>query len=189
MTVTLLAVANLVAVKGLDRLLEVFRRLSEDGRAIYLEIAGTGPEKEKLEDYVRKYGLQERVRFHGFVPYGEKLFKLYKRSHIFMLPSLSEGTPKAVFEAMAFGLPVIASKIGGLPTMVVDGREGFLIPTHDTTAMYEALRRLIGDYDLWLKMSQAAYDKSKEFTVDRQVGQLTEFIEARLNSDREAGKA
>lgn len=175
-----ITVCNLVPVKGIDNLIKCIEILIRNGSSVRLNIVGKGPEESKLKELVERRGLQDQVHFYGFVPFGAELFNLYKSNHIFALPSLSEGTPKAVVEAMAFGLPIVASRVGGLPDMITDGSEGFLIQPHDVAAIAEAIRRLSDDYELWLKMSQAVYEKARKFTFERQLEELVGFIEKQL---------
>jgi glycosyltransferase involved in cell wall biosynthesis len=108
-------------------------------------IVGDGPDRPALEAELRRLGLEHRARLLGErhdVP------ALLAAADVFVLSSVSEGLPMSVLEAMAAELPVVASRVGGLPELVVDGKTGFLVPPEDPHELAAALGRLIDDRDL-----------------------------------------
>ncbi|GAB6064079.1 glycosyltransferase family 4 protein [Deferrisoma palaeochoriense] len=140
----LLTVCNLVAGKGVDTVIRALAGLGADAE---LWVAGDGPERPRLERLARDLGVAERVRFLGRVPHTE-MPGLYARARVFCLASRAEGCPNVVLEALASGVPVVATAVGGIPEWVEDGRNGFLVPTGDTDALKAALARALArDWD------------------------------------------
>ena len=134
----ILTVARLHVQKGISFLLDAAREVPD---ALFA-IAGDGPQRAALEQEVRARGLSERVRFLGF---RNDIPDLLANSDVLVLPSLYEGMPVSVLEAMAAGKPVVATLIGGTDEAVVDGHTGFLVPPGDAPALAAAIRRVIHD--------------------------------------------
>lgn len=114
---------------GLIYAIKAFSTIASSGKANFL-IVGDGPEKSHLEAYVKENGLETIITFYGNVPRTE-LFEFYNASDVFITPSVSgegniEGTPMAILEAMACGLPIVASAVGGIPQVVRNHENGLL---------------------------------------------------------------
>lgn len=141
--VVAIIVARIDGRKGHDTLLRALARLSHRKIQITTLIVGDGAERTALQDMARGVGLGDRhVRFLGHrvdVP------DLLAASDIFVLPSITEGMPLAVLEAMAQRLPVIATPVGGVPELLESGREGFLVPVEDVAALADRMAELIED--------------------------------------------
>ena len=139
----LIAVGRLKAPKDFLTLVRALARLPEGGFEALL--VGDGPDRGEIEDEIRELGVEGRVQLAGErsdVP------ALLADSDVFVLSSRSEGLPVSVLEAMAAELPVVASNVGGLGELVVDGETGLLVPPGDPEALAEALGRLIEDREL-----------------------------------------
>jgi glycosyltransferase involved in cell wall biosynthesis len=153
----LIAVGRLKAPKDFLTLIRAFAELP-DGSFEGL-IVGDGPDRAPVEAEIRRLGLDGRVRLAGErsdVP------ALLADSDVFVLSSRSEGLPVSVLEAMAAGLPVVASDVGGLRELVVDGETGLLIPPGDATALAAALSHLIEDRDLRPALGAAGRARAEE---------------------------
>ena len=135
---TVLTLARLEQQKGLTYLLEATARLPE----VDLVIAGEGSERAALERHARTLGIAERVSFLGF---RRDTASLLASADLFVLPSVLEGLPLAVLEAMAARLPVVATDAGGTGEVVRDGETGLLVPPGDVGALAIAIRRLLDD--------------------------------------------
>ena len=133
--------ARLNAQKGHDALLEAIAEVPE---ALFL-LAGDGPDRERLEARAVELGVAERVRFLGRRP---DVPQLLAACDVFALPSLYEGSSLAVLEAMAAGIPIVSSAIGGTEELIEDGRSGLLVPPGDAPALAAALRKLLADPEL-----------------------------------------
>jgi len=141
--------ARLDPQKGLDVLLRAIRAV--DGARFV--IAGTGPERARLESQAVALGVQERVQFLG---YRDDVPALLAASDAFVLPSLFEGTPLALLEAMAAGMPVVSSAIPGTDEVVSDGETGLLVRAGDADALADALRRIVAEPELRARLGAAA---------------------------------
>lgn len=133
-----LAMARLVSGKGFDVAIRAFALLPA---TFGLTIAGDGPLRHELERLAQELGLQDRVRFVGWAAGNEKE-RLLREADIFCLPSTYDAFPMSMVEAMAYGVPVVAVKWGGIPDMVADGKTGILVDRPDPGAIAEAMKRL-----------------------------------------------
>lgn len=129
--------ANLEYWKGIDVLLEACGRI---GRTVRLEVFGDGSLRSSLEAQARRLGLD--ARFHGFV---DDLPRRLDDLDLFVLPSRGDNFPIAILEAMSSGLPVIGTRVGGIPELVVDGETGLLVEPGDVDGMAAALDDLLAD--------------------------------------------
>jgi glycosyltransferase involved in cell wall biosynthesis len=141
----------LESYKGVWELTRAFERLAGELPGAQLEFCGLGREYEALTKYVRAKGLEGRIRFHGWLGEEAKM-RLLAESDIFVLPSHTEGMPNALLEAMAAGRPVIASRVGGIPEMVVDGVSGVLVEAGDVEGLTLAMLRLARSPELCREM-------------------------------------
>jgi glycosyltransferase involved in cell wall biosynthesis len=120
-----------------------------------LVVAGDGPERAALERRAAELGLDGRVRFLGSVP-REAVLRLFRAADASVLPSAWENFPHTVVEALAVGCPVIATAVGGVPEVVVDGENGLLVPAGDVTALAAAIERLLSDDGLRARLADSA---------------------------------
>ncbi|HXW13031.1 MAG TPA: glycosyltransferase family 4 protein [Terriglobia bacterium] len=156
---------RLVELKGIEYLLRAAATLRSEFPTLRVEIAGSGPQREKLEGAVVRTGLEGRVKFLGWV---DDLPSLLSRWDVFVLPSLEEGFPIAALDAMAAGLPVVATAVGGVPELIEDGKTGYLVPPRDTEALASRLRFLICNPELCTSMGTAGYARVRDrFTASQ----------------------
>lgn len=145
---TLLFVGRVVRQKGLDVLLEALATLPPSLRdRLSVTIVGDGPARAELQDQAERLGLADRILFRGWLG-RDALPDAYRAADLFVFPSRDEGMPNVVLEAMAAGLPVVATRIAGSQDLVVDGETGLMLEVDDRTALAAALARLAGDADL-----------------------------------------
>jgi glycosyltransferase involved in cell wall biosynthesis len=137
----LLFVGRIVRQKGLDLL---FDALAVGPRDISVDIVGDGPERDVLVRQVDTLGLSSRVRFLGWLD-RDALPVHFAAADAFVFPSRDEGMPNAVLEAMASGLPVIATDVRGMAEVVVDGKSGWLVPSGDQAALVAVLEQCLAD--------------------------------------------
>ncbi len=162
----LLCPARLVPVKGHVHLLEAAARLAAEGVAFELWLAGDGPEREAITRRAAELHLGDRIRLLGTVPPAE-LLALYREGRVdgVVLPSLHEGLSVALVEAMASGIPVIATRVGGVPELL-EGGVGVLVAAADPGALAEAMGRVLGSPALRAELARAGRQRvESEFEV------------------------
>lgn len=138
----LVAVGNLYPVKGHRVLLEAFAMLQDRHRSVHVALAGRGELAGELAAWVHEQGLAHRVHFLGL---RSDIPNLLAGTDIFVLPSLSEGLPLALLEAMFAGRPIVATRVGEVPTALGEGDAGLLVEPGDPAALAAALDRLLSD--------------------------------------------
>jgi glycosyltransferase involved in cell wall biosynthesis len=145
-------VGRMTAVKRTEDVLEAFKRLRENGVDACLCMVGDGPERERLERRAAELGV---IRDTLFLGYQEDVAQYYAAFDALVLPSANEGTPVSVIEALAAQTPVVATRVGGVPDVVRDGEEGFLVDTGDTGGLAERLTRLARDPELRRRLGRS----------------------------------
>jgi glycosyltransferase involved in cell wall biosynthesis len=160
-------VARLSPEKDVETLLGAAALAVQEQPSFSLEIAGGGPELPRLERLSGQIGLQGHVRFLGEV---RDVPSVLARASLFVLPSLTEGISLTLLEAMARGLPVVATRVGGNPEVVVDQETGFLVPTKSPQELAQAMLRLRNDPELARRMGLAGRRRVEQvFDVRRMV--------------------
>lgn len=146
-------VARLTPQKGLFYLLEAFKSLSLRHKNIKLVIVGDGPQKNEILQWIRKENLEEKVLLTGFCRDYDRIMQGFD---LFVLPSLWEGLPLVLLSAMASGKPVVSTRVSGIPEVITDGLNGFLVPPADTKALIEKIETLLIDNDIRDKLGERA---------------------------------
>lgn len=157
----LLAIGRFVPQKGFDVLLRAYAQAGLIEHELVL--AGEGPERETLEALTERLGIQDRVHFTGRVDRPQAA-ALFKGCAFFVLPSRQEPLGIVNLEAMAAGKAVVATRVGGVPEIVLDGETSLLVPGEDAPALSAALRRLAARPDLRVALGEAGRQRAKGFT-------------------------
>ncbi len=144
-----LFVGSLIPRKGADVLIEALNRI---GQAHELQVAGAGGERPRLEMMIGDLGMSARVKFLGAIPPAE-VAALFEQADVLVLPSYSEGRPNILMEAMAAGVPVIGSDIGGISEVVSDGQNGLLFAAGNAEALAARLQELISNSELQARLT------------------------------------
>jgi glycosyltransferase involved in cell wall biosynthesis len=170
---------RLVPIKGYSHLLGAIAILREEFPGLQLQIAGDGPELRKLTQEVEELKIDDKVEFLGW---RSDVLDLMKTWNVFVIPSVEESFCIAALEAMARGLPVVATSVGGLPELIEDGRTGYLVPPSDVAALASRLRLLIVDSERRRRMGAAGWKRAREhFSVEHMVRQIASVYDALLN--------
>jgi colanic acid/amylovoran biosynthesis glycosyltransferase len=179
----LVQACRLIAKKGLRTALEAFARLHASHPQARFTIAGDGPLRHELEKWINELGLAGAVALRGFVSQKE-LNALYAASHLFLHPSEmtadqnQEGVPNSMLEAMATGLPVVATLHGGIPEAVTHEQNGLLVPERNPEALFGALHRLTSAPELLGEYGRAAATAVREeFSQQRAIERLESFYD------------
>lgn len=176
----LVTVCRLVREKGLDRLLQALPGLHRpDGGPATLAIIGDGVQREALVAQAEALGVADRVQFRGYVAHGPGLMQQIRSARVFVLPSRTEGVPATVLEAMAMRVPVVATAIGGLPTLLQDGR-GTLVDA-DEAGLPErfaaAVQAMLDDDALRAATTAAAFAHVEGLTLQGQVDRVVALLD------------
>jgi glycosyltransferase involved in cell wall biosynthesis len=168
----LLTVGRLEREKGHVVLLEAVSELARRGVPARLELVGDGSRRARLERLAADLGIAASVHFLGTLGQ-DRLPARYAAADVFCMPSLGEGIPVVLMEAMASGLPAVASGVMGIPELVEDGVSGVLVPPGRPAAFADSLERLAGDPELRAQMGEAGRRRVlAEFDVERSAEQL-----------------
>lgn len=159
----ILCISRLTERKGIKYLVKAIKLLDSKYPLIRLRIVGEGDAKENLEKQVENLGLQEKVEFAGRMKH-DKLPKIYSGSHIFVLPSLNEGMSNTMLEALASGLPIIATNTGGTKELVKNGGNGFIVKMKDSRDIARKIEKLINDWELCREMSKKSRERAEELS-------------------------
>ena len=161
----LIVTSRLHPMKGHVHLLDAFAALRRDFPDSRLLVVGDGGERATLEEHARCLGIDETVAFTGF---RTNVTDMLRAADLFVLPSLREGMPNTALEAMAVGLPVVASGVHGVPEVVADGETGLLVAPGDAGLLRGAIGRLLADPDLAAQMGRAGLKRVRtRFTTER----------------------
>ncbi|MDZ7267833.1 MAG: glycosyltransferase [candidate division KSB1 bacterium] len=181
-TLRLLCVASLEEVKGHRFLIEACRRLSLAGVDLVCDLVGDGPQRQAIEQQIAAGGLSDRILLHGSRPRREVAQRL-QTAQVKVLASVPtksgkrEGVPVVLMEAMASGLPVVASRLSGIPELVEHGRTGLLVDPGDVDGLVQALQQLHADPELRRRLGQAGREKVlAHFNLHRNTERLAHLI-------------
>lgn len=160
--------------KGHEQLIEAFNKISDNKTFLYL--VGDGRLRSKLQNKVGQYNLEQKIIFTGIIGFLE-LSELYKKSHIFILNSQSEGCPNVLLEAMSFGLPVISYNVGGANEIIENGISGYIIEK-DVSSLENTIKLLLRDKDLRLKIGMNSYLRiCNKFNFEKQIEKLIQVLD------------
>jgi glycosyltransferase involved in cell wall biosynthesis len=173
--------ARLDAVKGIETLLYAFKYISAKHPNVVLQIAGSGWLLNRLQTTVAALGVSKQVEFVGWVPRKE-MPAFYQNLDVFVLPSIilpngiTEAAGMVLIEAQACGVPVVASKVGGIPEILMDGRTGKLVPPSDPESLGSAVSALLDDVDIRRDMGINARAMAEmKFDIKKQNAALAEI--------------
>jgi glycosyltransferase involved in cell wall biosynthesis len=162
----------MTGIKRVSDVLLSFRRLLEQGVDATLCMVGDGPDRVPAERHAKSLGIAKRVLWTG---YQREVSPYYSLFDALVLPSANEGTPVVAIEALAACCPVVATRVGGVPDVVSDGEDGFLVSVGDVQALADALARLARDPQLRARMGE----RGREVVVPRyRVARLVDDMDA-----------
>jgi len=162
-------VAHLSPEKGLKYLIEAASLIPEVQKRLRFVVVGDGECLKELEQLVESKGLPGIFKFAGF---HSDTFQYMRSFDIFVLPSLSEGLSSAILEAMASSLPIVATRVGGIPELVTDGENGLLVAPADPAALALAIQRLAENPGESIQMGLRGRERmEKQFTLERKISE------------------
>jgi len=184
--IRLLAVSRIDPRKGLRCLPGAVALLRASGVDARLDIVGPTvgapgeAERDAIVDDARRRGVDGDVRCVGAVPL-QQLLQRYAEYDLFVLPTLpGEGIPRVLLEAMASGLPVVATRVAGIPSLITHERNGILIDEATPAAVADAVSRLVGDAALRRRLIQGGYETARSLTLETQAASMMDVLARRL---------
>lgn len=173
----LLFVGRLAAVKGVPVFFEALTALLESYPKTRVTLIGDGAERPELEAEASRLGLSHAVEFAGYKSQAEVALAL-RQTDIFVLPSFAEGVPVVLMEAMASRVPVVATRIAGIPELIEDGESGLLVPPGDAQALTSAIYKIAGSRELRADMGLKGRAKVvDQFNIEHEGAWLAELIQ------------
>jgi glycosyltransferase involved in cell wall biosynthesis len=177
----LLCVGRLAPEKGQGLLLEAVAALRSGGCAVHLRFAGDGPDRAWLESRAADLGISSSVEFAGWVA-PDHLRALYLETDLFVLPSLAEGIPIVLMEAMAMQIPCVAPRIAGIPELIEDGVDGLLYAVADVEDLAGKIRTLIDSPELCAQIGLRARARvEREYDMAANTARFATAVEGRLS--------
>jgi colanic acid/amylovoran biosynthesis glycosyltransferase len=180
--VRLLSIGRLIEKKGFKFLIEACRLLRSSGFSFDCQIVGEGPEHHRLQEAIQEYQLSDTVRLRGALPQTE-LVEILSQSSIFVFPAVHDGAgdtdnlPTVLIEAMASSLPIVATRIAGIPEIVQHNENGILVPEKDPAQLADAIRVMAGDQALLKRFGGASRRIAQEkFALTDTVGHLKKLF-------------
>ncbi|MFZ4289639.1 glycosyltransferase family 4 protein [Variovorax sp. HJSM1_2] len=161
--------AHVIVARNLEPLydntsaIRAFQQVQQVLPRARLTIAGSGPEAEALQALVTALGLEKCVTFTGRLD-RDAMARLFRDADVMLNPSLADNMPNSVLEAMASGVPVVSTNVGGVPYLVEDGKTALLVPPSDPAALASASLRLLQDEQLWTCLQQAGLAQVQRYT-------------------------
>jgi glycosyltransferase involved in cell wall biosynthesis len=175
-------VGRMTGVKDTGAVLQTVRALRDRGVDAVVCMVGDGPDRVRLEQLASDLGIARSCFFVGYQPDVAGFYGLFDA---FLLPSVNEGTPVSAIEALATATPVVANRVGGVPDVVRDGLDGFLVEPGDTEAAAERLATLASEPDLRRTLGEAGRSRVRErYAVTRLVDDVDRLYRALLESKR-----
>jgi glycosyltransferase involved in cell wall biosynthesis len=170
------AVGRLDPVKGYDDLIGAVRALKDRGTAVRCVIAGVGPDETRLRGLIDEQGLQDNVRLLGL---RDDVASLLRAFDVAVMSSHSEGSPLAIIEYMAAGLPIVATRAGGISELISDGEDAVLVEAQDPAALADGLEQILSDPALGARLGASAQARQlAEHDLDRTIGRLEDLYVA-----------
>jgi glycosyltransferase involved in cell wall biosynthesis len=172
-------IGRMTAVKRTDDVLLAFKRLRDEGVDAVLCLVGDGPDRVQLERRAHELGVMRDTLFLG---YQEDVAQFYAAFDALVLPSSNEGTPVSAIEALAAGRPVVATRVGGVPDVVEEGKDGFLVEPGATDELADRLGQLARDPELRERMGRAGRERVlPRYAVDRLVDDVDRLYRSLLS--------
>jgi len=174
----LLWIGRFVSGKGVNILIDAFQKIVKDFKEARLILVGEGPQRSQIENQIERAGLKKNVEIYDYWD-NSKIAEIYNQSDIFILPSLMEGVPRTMLEAMACGIPIIVTDLPHLK-VIVEGA-GLIFPPGDSAELSCAISRLLNNKELALQLGETGRSKivqqySWKDTVEKTINVYKEFV-------------
>ena len=179
----LLFVGRLEGLKRVEDGLLALKILVEQSINIHFNIVGDGVQKQNIEKLIKENNLSKSVTLHGHVSDTLCLEQLYRQSDVFVFPSVSEGTPKVLAEAMSYGaIPIAVRDTGSIRHIISDGKNGFLVDSYSPEQIADKIRLILDSKEIQKNMQNYCYQYAKQHTIVREVENMWNHIFKRLGA-------
>ena len=185
-----LSVGRLVAKKGFQDLVDALALIDKNGLRVRADVYGGGPLRDELEARAGRLGLRTRLIFHG-ARLQDEIVAAYRRAAVFVLAPVvtgdgdRDGIPNVLVEAMASGVPVVATRISGIPELISDGIDGLLVNDHDPVALAGAIERVLVDAELATRLGRAGRSRvERDFDLVANTRRLRALLQRIPKEDR-----
>jgi len=189
---SILFVGRLAPEKGLTHLLDAMKHLVEQMISVRLDLVGSGPMHKQLSSYIAQNDLGQQVHLHGHKAFGPELFSHYQNADCLILPSMSEGFPKVINEARAFGLPIITTNCGGISGEIRHGENGWIIESASSQSIADAILELSQNKALEEKLAAGAKadfgENNLEYWSNKMFKIISEQFQLMPNQDKNIGE-
>jgi glycosyltransferase involved in cell wall biosynthesis len=184
--IRLVFVGRTASAKGLGVALQVVRQLVEGGEGVpgldvTFDVLGDGPERAQFERVSQQVELDAVVRFHGWVAH-ERVCEMLRDAHFILLPSQTEGWPKVLSEAMAYGVVPISSHVSAIPQVLAEVGSGVALAPDDVSGYARAIRHIVHESGVWEAMVAAGLRAARRFTYERYLMRLDEMLSSTYGS-------
>jgi glycosyltransferase involved in cell wall biosynthesis len=180
----LLYVGRLSKEKGVEYLLKAMIDIMKKIPTVHLNITGSGPEKENLEELIKKLKLEKYVSLIGQVP-NKDIEIYYKISNILIVPSIcAECLPIVCLEAMSAGRPIIGSNVGGIPELIDNGKNGYLIKPRNPKKIAKKVLKLLSNRKLMEEMGENGRKKAEQFNIKKHIEEIGKVYQELINKYR-----
>ena len=185
--IELLYTGRIDVAKGLIEFLDATNILLKEGYKLNLNIVGweqdeiNKPLENRMKAIAKDYGIENNLIFHGRKSIGSELNEFYRQADLYLMPSYHEGFPRTIWEAMANSLPVIATRVGGIPAYLTHAENAYLIESKDINEIVNSIKSLISNNDLRRMIISNAFLKAMETTLDSQTELMLTIVKKNLN--------
>lgn len=171
--ITLVTLARLAKSKGYDRLLRIHKRLLDESIKNDLWILGEGPERQKIEDYIRQNSLEDTVKLLG---YKENPYKYLKQADIYVCASYIEGYSTAVTEALIIGKPIVTTNCSGMNEILQNGKYGLIVENTEEE-LYKGIRNIILNEEIRNKYEKLSQERRKDLNIEKQLKDVEKIFD------------
>lgn len=157
----IISTSRLTPKNGMDYLIKATAKLLKEDFNLHLIIIGEGYQREELRYLIKKLKIEDKVRILGYIPH-EEIPEYLNLSDLFVRPSLDEGFGISFIEAMACQIPVIGTDVGGIPDIIENGKNGFMVAPKNVDELSNAIKKVLEDSSLKMRIAEAGYKTVKE---------------------------
>lgn len=167
-------------LKGVFDIPDIAKKIIERNRNVKFVLAGSG-EIEKLQAIVEEKGISQYFSFPGWVK-KERKEKLLQEADLFFLPSYTEGMPMSILEAMGYGLPIVATNVGGIPQLVENGKNGYMVEPGKIDDFAKVILELTGNDELIYRMGKESIEKAYEkYSLEKHLEKVCKLYEKAMD--------